>query len=214
LSFPGSRRVLPTKINLINLKQRKKVVERIRKLLEDKRDILLIYLRKAIADYQKYYDKYSEHLEKAYEYLIMAEVQSGSLNLKQEVMYIPETLKAQIFTRSAFGVKIPVIEFREASEPTKAVSALYASPYSDKAIKEIEEAMKYLNQAINAEMSMYRIMNELRKTQRLINAVKYSILPEIENNIRFIKRALDDHQREEFVRLKLIRQKLQQRRVA
>ena len=213
MSFPGSRRVLPTKINLIRLKQRKKVVERIRKLLEDKRDILLMYLRKAISDYQKYYDQYSEHLERAYQYLQMAEVQSGVLTTKQEVAYVPESLRAQIFLRTAFGVKIPVVEF-ERGLRTTALSNLFSSPYLDKANKELEEALKYLNKAINAEMSMYRIMGELRRTQRLINAVKYSILPEIESNIKFIKRALDDQQREEFVRLKLIRSKLQKRRVA
>ncbi|ABU81862.1 V-type ATP synthase subunit D [Ignicoccus hospitalis] len=214
MSFPGSRRVLPTKINLIRLKQRKKVVERIRKLLEDKRDILLMYLRKAVADYQKYYDAYSEHLERAYSYLIMAEVQSGESALKQEVAYVPEDLTAKIYARTAFGVKIPVVEFARTEVKGGAISNLYSSPYLDKAAKEFEEAMKYLNKAINSEMSIYRIMNELRRTQRLINAVKYSILPEIENNIKFIKRSLDDQQREEFVRLKLIRSKLQSRRVA
>jgi V/A-type H+-transporting ATPase subunit D len=214
LSFPGGKKVLPTKINLIRLKQRKKVVERIRKLLEDKRDILLIYLRRAIADYQKYYDEYSEHLNKAYEYLILAETQSGSMSIKQEVMYIPEILRAKIMTRSAFGVKIPVVEFYKAGDVKVSVSTLRTSPYFDVAQQEIEKALKALTKAINAEMSMYRIMEELRRTQRLINAIKYSVLPEIENNIKFIKRALDDQQREEFVRLKLIRKKLQQRRVA
>ncbi len=214
MSFPGAKKVLPTKINLIRLKQRLKVVKRIQKLLEDKRDILLIYLRKAIADYQKYYDEYSQHLQKAYEYLILAEVQSGEGNIKEEVGYIPETVKAKMFTRSAFGVKIPVIEFVKESIQKASISPIRTSPYLDAAQKEMELAMNALTKAINAEMSMYRIMNELRKTQRLINAIKYSIIPEIEESIKFIKRTLDDQQREEFVRLKLIRKKLQQRRVA
>ena len=86
MSFPGAKRVLPTKINLIRLKQRQKVVKKIQKLLEDKRDILLIYLRKAIADYQKYYDEYAEHMERAHRYLALATAQSGALETKQEVV--------------------------------------------------------------------------------------------------------------------------------
>ncbi|ALU11768.1 ATP synthase subunit D [Ignicoccus islandicus DSM 13165] len=213
MSFPGAKRVLPTKINLIRLKQRQKVVKKIQKLLEDKRDILLIYLRRAIADYQRYYDEYSKHLEKAQEYMALAFVQSGALECKQEVAYIPETLKAKIATRSAFGVKIPVVEF-ESATAASSLSLVFSSPYMDAAKEEMEKAMKSLAKALNAEMSMYRIMNELRRTQRLINAIKYSVLPDIQKNIKFVKQVLDDRQREEFMRLKLIRNKLQSRRVA
>ncbi|UXD21104.1 ATP synthase subunit D [Ignicoccus pacificus DSM 13166] len=213
MSFPGAKRVLPTKINLIRLKQRQKVVKKIQKLLEDKRDILLIYLRKAIAEYQKYYDEYAEHLSKAQEYLTLASVQAGSLETKQEVVYIPESLRVKMFMRSAFGVKIPVVEF-ELSDVKANISLANSSPYLDAAAEEMQKALKALTKAVNAEMSMYRIMNELRRTQRLINAIKYSVLPEIQRNIKFVKQVLDDRQREEFMRLKLIRKKLQSRRVA
>ena len=213
MSFPGAKRVLPTKINLIRLKQRQKIVKKIQKLLEDKRDILLIYLRRAIADYQRYYDEYSEHLEKAQQYMSLAFVQSGALESKQEVVYMPETLKAKVAAKSAFGVKIPVVEF-ESSNVSSNLSLVFSSPYMDAAREEMEKAMKSLAKALNAEMSMYRIMNELRRTQRLINAIKYSVLPDIQKNIKFVKQVLDDRQREEFMRLKLIRNKLQSRRVA
>jgi V/A-type H+-transporting ATPase subunit D len=213
MSFPGAKRVLPTKINLIRLKQRQKVVKKIQKLLEDKRDILLIYLRKAIADYQKYYDEYAEHLERAHKYLALATVQAGALETKQEVVYVPETLRVKIAMRSAFGVKIPVVNF-EIGDVKTSISLANSSPYLDAAAEEMRLALQALTKAVNAEMSMYRIMNELRRTQRLINAIKYSVLPDIQKNIKFVKQVLDDRQREEFMRLKLIRKKLQSRRVA
>ena len=115
--------------------------------------------------------------------------------------------------RTAFGVKIPTVVF-EAGDVTASLSLTNSSPYLDAAAEEMRMALKALTKAIDAEMSMYRIMNELRRTQRLINAIKYSVLPDIQKNIKFIKQVLDDRQREEFMRLKLIRRKLQSRRVA
>ncbi len=213
MSFPGSQRELPTKINLIRLKQRLKTVKRIRKLLEDKREILLMYLRAAIEEYQRYSEEYEKHLREAYKYYVKALAQSGYLLVKQDMMVIPDTLSVDFKTRVAFGVKVPVMVLKEESVPPMLSTSISSSPYLDAAYLEMRKALSALVKAITAENTMYKLMEELRRTQRLINAIKYSVIPSIENNIKYIKLVLDDRAREEFIRLKLIRAKLRERKL-
>ncbi len=49
----SSRRVLPTKINLISMRNQLKLIRVIKRLLENKREVLLIYLRTYINEYEK-----------------------------------------------------------------------------------------------------------------------------------------------------------------
>ncbi|NON61158.1 V-type ATP synthase subunit D, partial [Acidianus sp. RZ1] len=62
------------------------------------------------------------------------------------------------------------------------------------------------------ESTIRSLVSELKRTQRLINAIDKSILPFYTSSVKFIKSVLDDKSREEFVRLKVVRRLLQKRR--
>ena len=55
------------------------------------------------------------------------------------------------------------------------------------------------------ENSVYRLANEIKKTQRRANALKNIIIPQFEQTVKFISDALEEKEREEFSRLKVIK---------
>jgi len=55
------------------------------------------------------------------------------------------------------------------------------------------------------ENAIYRLAEELKKTQRQVNALKYVIIPNYEKMIYNIANALEEREREDFVRLKKIK---------
>ena len=55
------------------------------------------------------------------------------------------------------------------------------------------------------EISIYRLAQAIKKAQKRANALKNIVIPDLDNTIRFITEALEEKEREEFVRLKVIK---------
>ena len=55
------------------------------------------------------------------------------------------------------------------------------------------------------ENSVYRLANTIRKTQKRANALKNISIPRFEKTIKFISESLEEKEREEFSRQKVIK---------
>ena len=58
--------------------------------------------------------------------------------------------------------------------------------------------------------SVWRLAKELRKTQRRVNALQYIFIPDYEETVTFIESALEEREREEIFRLKMLKTKIPQ----
>ena len=55
------------------------------------------------------------------------------------------------------------------------------------------------------ENSVYRLADAIKKTQKRANALKNIMIPRFEETVKFITNALEEKEREDFSRLKVIR---------
>ena len=55
------------------------------------------------------------------------------------------------------------------------------------------------------ETSIYRLADAIKKTQKRANALQNIVIPGLDGTIRFITDALEEKEREEFARLKVIK---------
>ncbi|NON61866.1 V-type ATP synthase subunit D, partial [Acidianus sp. RZ1] len=78
----SSNKVLPTKLNLINFKSQLKLIRNIKRLLENKREVLLIYLRSYILEYEKLYNEVNKSLKRAYSSFLQGVVDEGINNTR------------------------------------------------------------------------------------------------------------------------------------
>lgn len=208
----SSTKVLPTKINLIRFRSEIRIITNIKRLLENKREVLLLYLRSYAAEYEKIYSEVTQALKEAYNSFLQAVADEGLNNIELIANTQSRSLLVSSALRVIFGVRIPFISIDEKSIPEKPFSEVETSPYLSEAYDKIKEALVKVIKLVELESIIRSLTNELRKTQRIINAIDTSILPFYSGSIKYIRSILNDKSREEFIRLKVIRRVLQRRR--
>ena len=75
----------------------------------------------------------------------------------------------------------------------------------DQATKLIKNILPGICKAAEYENAIFSLAKELEKTQKLINALEYIIIPQYQEALSFIKSTLEEKEREEFVRLKKVK---------
>ncbi|BBD71784.1 V-type ATP synthase subunit D [Sulfodiicoccus acidiphilus] len=208
----SSKKVLPTKLNLITLRRQSKLIKTIRRILENKREVLLLYLRTYAAEYESVYGEVVKALKVSYDGILNASVDEGLDSIQQITSSTPRTLEVGLVTKSIFGVKIPIVKLNESSIPQRTFSGIETSPYLVESYDQMKDGLKMLIRLVELESTIRSLSMELRRTQRLINAVDNSIMPFYDSSIKYVKTVLEDRMREEFIRLKVMRRMLQRRR--
>lgn len=210
----ASQRVLPTKINLIRLRRELKGLQRIRRVLEEKRDVLLLFIRHMIDEYEETYKKVAETLMRAYDEFLLAVAESGFETVKGAAATTPSSTLVDIRTRILFAVKAPSYTLVEETIPMPIAGITRVSPRLFDAREKLVEGFEALLKLAETEATLEKLLAELKETQRLLNALDYMIIPRYEAAIKFIRRVLDDRMREEILRIKMLKRILERRRIA
>lgn len=203
-------KVIPTKINLIRLKRSLSVAKRVHKILENKREVLLIQLNKLISEAVNLRKEMEEALLNAYESITIAGMRMGPKKLEEIAITVPSTLVFRTGKKSVMGVVIPSIKMLGNMKSSKLSFDEKASALEE-AIDNIRKALEMIIRLAEAESSIYRLANELRETQRLINALENIIIPRYESQIKFIESTLEEREREEFVVKKAYKRLIERR---
>ena len=110
----------------------------------------------------------------------------------------------QIVYRSVMGVEIPTVSCLET-----AVQFEYGFEESnsklDEATIKFNQVKKMTILLSEIDNSIYRLARAIQKTQKRANALKNIVLPQLKDDIKYISEALEEKEREEFTRLKVIK---------
>ncbi len=202
------RKVLPTKINLIRLRREVKMLQKIRGVLEEKREVLLHYIKSSAEEYAAYQEKVLEKMNEIFREYYKGVAEEGFSRVESYAESTPTTLEIEVGTRILFAVKTPTFKLNPKTVPSPPFPT-DSSPHLTKSVIMLRELLPDLLKMAEYEEAMRRLIDELRETQRLINAMDYVILPSYQQAIKFIKTVLDERMREDFVRLKMLKKKLQ-----
>ena len=206
-----ARKVLPTKINYIKLRREEKTIRKIRSILEEKREVLLLHIRRSIDYYERYYREVSSLLEEAYHSYFRALASLGYEQVRSIADSTPRSLRIDVGERALFAVKVPALNLVAESIAEPSYSMAEVPPELTDAYIKMRKALSSLVKLIEVEASLRSLIDELRETQRLINAIDYALLPAYERAIHYIRLILDERMREEFIRLKMLKKKLAER---
>lgn len=206
-------RFLPTKLELIRIKRSLNTAKNLRRILEDKRDVLLSRLNRLIEEAEKLREELLKPLGEAYGSLFKAYMEMGVGALDTVASTIPESMKAEISLRSIIGVRVPSISVE------RGVQGLFygfsgTSALLDVASQRFGELVESICKAAEVENSIFRLAEEMRRTQRLLNALDYIVIPRYQKAIKFIEMVLEEREREEFVKLKHVKAMLERREEA
>ncbi|NLZ46378.1 MAG: V-type ATP synthase subunit D [Clostridiales bacterium] len=203
----AQQQVFPTKGNLITTKKALSLAKLGYDLLDRKRNILIREMMSLIEQAKNLRGSIEDIYKEAYSALQMANVTMGLISPYCESVPIENSVK--IKTRSVMGVELPRVSIDD--EPLH-ISYGFNPTNSqlDKAYISFDKAKKITISLAEVENSIYRLANAIKKTQRRANALKNIIIPRHEGIVKFISTALEEKEREEFSRMKVIKkQKMQ-----
>ena len=113
-----------------------------------------------------------------------------------------------IATRSMMGVRVPVLSV-EQHVPELPYSLPDSSARLDTMSIKFREALKSLVRLAEIESSVKRLALEIERTKRRVSALETIVIPRLDATARFIKLALEEREREDFIRLKIIRDRME-----
>ena len=203
--------VSPTRINLIQTKRTLSLAESGRNILERKRDILLRELRHSIYDAERAREELGEALAKAYRSLMEAELAKGSEAVENTALgssFEPDFL---LDFRSIMGVTVPVVEFKNETDVKPDYGFANTSAELDLAFGLFYGVLEFVAELARAEGITFQIANDVRKTQRRVNALNFVLIPLYRETVKRIELVLEEKEREEFVRMKRVKRMVKER---
>ncbi|AIS31657.1 MULTISPECIES: V-type ATP synthase subunit D [Methanobacterium] len=202
----------PTRMELLKLKQREKLAVKGHSLLKEKRNALIMEFFNILERVKGSRDEVTVKLQEAYQDLTAAQVMMGDLSVKKAAMSVTESVDVDIDSRSVMGVVVPVIE-SEISQRTiveRGYGFMDTSVKLDEAAKKFEESIQLIIELGEIEKTIMLLASEIESTKRRVNALEHIIIPRLENTVKYIEMRLEEMERENFVRLKMIKKTMEE----
>lgn len=199
---------VPTKGNLMKAKTSYHLALQGYELMDRKRNILMRELTQLIDQARDIQQEIDSTFGNAYEKLRRANLEMGIANVRSCSLAVPEENSIEIMRRSLMGAEIPLVRLSEAESRRRPSYALYRTKASlDDAADAFEKVKRLIVRLSTVEISAYQLAANIQKTQKRANALKNITLPRYEALIRDISNALEEKEREEFTRLKVLKER-------
>ena len=194
----------PTKGNLMRAKNSLVLARQGYGLMDKKRNILIRELMGLIDEAKGIQSEIDSTFRAAYAALQKANIELG-INYVQEVgASVPVEKGVKIKARSIMGTEIPLVQHEV--KPLQLTYGFYNTTQSlDEARYHFERVKELTIKLSMVENSAYRLANSIKKTQKRANALKNITIPKYETLSKDISEALEEMEREEFTRLKVIK---------
>lgn len=197
-----ANQVFPTKGNLINTKKSLQLAKLGYELLDRKRNILIRELMQLINTAKEIRGTIEQTYNEAYSALQKANMTIGIVDDIAEAMPIENSLK--ISHRSVMGCEIPQVSI-DNKRLTLDYGFKYTNSNFDNAVISFYKVKQMTAKLAEVENSVYRLANAIKKTQTRANALKNIVIPKYENIVKFISNSLEEKEREDFSRMKVIK---------
>ena len=192
----------PTKGNLILAKNSLALASQGYELMDKKRNILLRELMGLIDQAKDIQAEIDSTFREAYQALQKANIELGIHYVQDIAASVPLEQSIRIKTRSIMGTEIPLVQSQ--SDWPNLTYAFYSSSEAlDQARMNFEKVKELTIKLSMVENSAYRLASS--KTQKRANALKNITIPTYQNLVTTISNALEEKDREEFTRLKVIK---------
>lgn len=194
--------MLITKGNLLASKESLRLANLGYELMDRKRIILMQELSKMMDDVKDLREVIDNAYEEAYIALQKANVSYGVIDRIAQLMPVEEDIK--IVYRSVMGIEIPKVSLEDKPLEIPFSLGITNSKLDDVYLK--MRAVKYYTVKLaELDNGMYRLAKAIEKSRKRANALDRVVIPNLERDIKTISEALEEKEREEFLRMKMIK---------
>jgi len=201
------RDIKPTRSELINLKRKIQLSERGYKILKMKRDGLILEFFKVLATAKDSRGELLDKYQLAVDMMAVANTVEGAIGVKSAAFSVKEVPEITLKSKNIMGVIVPQIEASKVKKSLvdRGYGILGTSTVIDETASAFEELVESIIESAEIETTMKRLLDEIEKTKRRVNALEYKVIPELTAARDFIKMRLDEMEREELFRMKRIK---------
>ena len=204
-----SKDVKPTRKNLMAIEDRIELSERGHDTLEKKRDGLIMEFMDILDQAQDVRSEVDENYERAQQNINMARAMEGDVAVRGAAAALKEHPEITTQSKNIMGVVVPQIESTKVKKSLdeRGYGLVGTSARIDEAADAYEELLETVILAAEVETAMKKMLDEIEKTKRRVNALEFKLLPELHEAQEYIEQKLEEQEREEIFRMKKIKAK-------
>ncbi|MDM7912841.1 MAG: V-type ATP synthase subunit D [Methanotrichaceae archaeon] len=203
----------PTRATLIALRRRIKVAKTGHSLLKMKRDGLMIEFFEVLNRAKTVRKELVESLLKAEQRLNMAKATEGTVAINSVAYSLQKEPAIELESRNIMGVVVPKITADSVQKKMyeRGYGIIGTSAAIDEAAEAYETLLDKIILAAEVETAMVRLVEDIDSTKRRVNALEFKVIPDIKDTIKFIGMALEEMERDNVVKLKMLKGKAERR---
>lgn len=197
----------PTRSVLLDIKKKIKLSETGYKLLKMKRDGLIMEFFNILDKSKDIRRRITEEYKKAMDKIAIAKSVDGTIEVKSAAFALSENPTLELKSRNVMGIVVPEIEAQSVKKSVndRGYGIIGTSARIDEAAQAYENLVEDIILAAEYETKMRRLIEEIDKTKRRVNALEFRVIPELENAEAFIRFRLEEMERENTFRLKRLK---------
>jgi V/A-type H+-transporting ATPase subunit D len=203
--MPGLIKVRPTKIELVKLKRRLSLAQRVQKIVKDRLSILTMEFLQTAKDTVEAKRKLLDESSKLYRALAIAAGYHGYIAMEKELIATEADLKVTAGSRNIAGVRIPSFELMDNVKPMRGYNLIDTSSWLDRAAQLSEECLRAIVELAELQRNFELLAMEINRTKRITNALEYIVIPGLQATINYLKMKFEERDREEKARLKRVK---------
>ncbi len=195
-------------MGLLLTRKKLKIAKKGHKLLKEKRDVLVMEFFSLLKGIKELRKEIAEKMIKAQNSLYAAQAVEGQQNIERTALALSTGVDIQMSTRNLMGVELPTVDKIDMNETW---FGYYDTTVElDNAITKYRELFPTLMKLVERQLALTHLAEEIKKTKRRVNSLEYLTIPGLENIRKAIAFKLEEQERENFSRLKMIK-KIQER---
>ncbi len=181
-----------------------------------KRDGLMIEFFEVLNKAKTVRKELVEALLKAEQRLQMAMAIEGTVAIGSVAYSLQKEPAIQLESRNIMGVVVPKITAEAVRKKMfeRGYGIIGTSAAIDEAADAYESLLDKIILAAEVETAMIRLVEDIDSTKRRVNALEFKVIPELKDTIKFIAMALEEMERDNVVKLKMLKGKSERKAAA
>ena len=200
----AATQVNPTRMELTRLKKKLKTAVRGHKLLKDKRDELMRQYLDLVRENMALRLKVEEGIKNANRNFVIAKAGMSEQTLHTALMAPKQEVYLECGRKNVMSVDIPVFQYKTRTADANDIYSYgfaFTSNDLDDAVKSLADILPEMLKLSETEKACQLMAAEIEKTRRRVNALEHIVIPQTEQNIRYITMKLDENERSTQIRL-------------
>jgi V/A-type H+-transporting ATPase subunit D len=198
-------RLKATRMQLLIVKKKIKLAKKGHKLLKEKRDVLVMEFFSILREIKELRREIGNGFQKALRSLQRAQAMQGITDVERLALGVSPSLKTELGSKRVMGLELPSVAAVETKHQWHGF--VESSVELDSAIVQFRAILPAFLRLGAKQLAFQRLAEEIKKTKRRVNSLEYIIIPRLEAAASMIEFKLEELERENFTRLKLIKAK-------